>query len=214
MHNDEQPQSVTWVVVHSAPPLQHATRSPCTWTPESQQRRPAPQTGHYTVSQTSVLNITRQQYLQYLPLRICITEFCRILTSMLAANVKWLDIIITLKNFNVQFSFNEPSSLESLQGELVSKKENLLGNCSKQLIGQTPLPSSKQQCESKGLRKNTEDNLINYYDYIRLMAFFSKTTWVSWHQKGKPFWILLEQKMMGWHWHQLDHMQPCQYLTT
>jgi len=33
------------------------------------------------------------------------------------------------------------------------------------------------------------------------------TTWVSQHQKGKPFWILLEQEMMGWQWHQLDHMQ-------
>jgi len=33
------------------------------------------------------------------------------------------------------------------------------------------------------------------------------TTWVSWQQKGKPFWILLEQEMMGWQWHQLDHMQ-------
>jgi len=36
------------------------------------------------------------------------------------------------------------------------------------------------------------------------MAFFSRTTWVGWHQKGKPFWILL---MMGWQWHQLDHVQ-------
>ena len=41
------------------------------------------------------------------------------------------------------------------------------------------------------------------------------TTWagrqpgVSLHQKGKPFWILLQQQMMGcgWQWHQLDHMQ-------
>jgi len=33
------------------------------------------------------------------------------------------------------------------------------------------------------------------------------TTWVSRHQKGKPIWILLEQEMMGWQWHQLDHMQ-------
>ena len=46
-----------------------------------------------------------------------------------------------------------------------------------------------------------------YYYYIRLMAFFSRTTWVIRHQKGKPFWILLEQEMMGWQWHQLDHMQ-------
>ena len=38
-------------------------------------------------------------------------------------------------------------------------------------------------------------------------GLFSRTTWVSRHQKGKPFWILLEQEMMGWQWHQLDHMQ-------
>ena len=39
---------------------------------------------------------------------------------------------------------------------------------------------------------------INYcYYYICLMAF-SRTTWVGRHHKGKPFWILLEQEMMGW----------------
>ena len=32
-------------------------------------------------------------------------------------------------------------------------------------------------------------------------SLFAKTTWVSRH------WILLEQQMMGWQWHQLDHMQ-------
>jgi len=37
-------------------------------------------------------------------------------------------------------------------------------------------------------------------------SLFSRTTWVSRHQKGKPFCILLEQ-MTGWQWHQLDHMQ-------
>jgi len=41
----------------------------------------------------------------------------------------------------------------------------------------------------------------------QLMAIFSRTTWVDQHQQGKPFWILLEQEMMGWHWHQLDHME-------
>jgi len=30
---------------------------------------------------------------------------------------------------------------------------------------------------------------------------------VSWHQKGKPFWILMKQEMMVWQLHQLDHMQ-------
>ena len=28
-------------------------------------------------------------------------------------------------------------------------------------------------------------------------CLFSRTTWVSRHQKGKPFWILLDQEMMG-----------------
>jgi len=28
-------------------------------------------------------------------------------------------------------------------------------------------------------------------------SLFSRTTWVSWHQKGKPFWILREHEMMG-----------------
>ena len=38
-------------------------------------------------------------------------------------------------------------------------------------------------------------------------GLFSRTTWVSQHQKGTPFWILLEQEILGWQWHQLDHMQ-------
>jgi len=43
--------------------------------------------------------------------------------------------------------------------------------------------------------------------YMHLTAFFPGQTWVSRHQKGKLFWILLEQETMGWQWHQLDHMQ-------
>jgi len=31
---------------------------------------------------------------------------------------------------------------------------------------------------------------------------FSRTTWVCQHQKGKPFWILPKQEIMGWQWHQ------------
>jgi len=38
-------------------------------------------------------------------------------------------------------------------------------------------------------------------------GLFSRTTCVSRHQKGKPFWILLVPEMMRCHWHQLDHMQ-------
>jgi len=40
-------------------------------------------------------------------------------------------------------------------------------------------------------------SLDYYYYYINFTAFFSRTTWVSQQQKGKPFWILLEQEMMG-----------------
>jgi len=53
------------------------------------------------------------------------------------------------------------------------------------------------------------------------MAFFTRTTWGKRHQKGKPFLILLEQEMMMWQWHQLDHMlastcifAPCSRETT
>jgi len=35
-----------------------------------------------------------------------------------------------------------------------------------------------------------------YYYYICLTVFF-RTAWVSWHLKGKPFWILMRQEMMG-----------------
>jgi len=48
--------------------------------------------------------------------------------------------------------------------------------------------------------------IITHY-YVRFNGLFSRITFVSRHQKGKPFWILLEQVMMGWQWHQLDHMQ-------
>ena len=52
-------------------------------------------------------------------------------------------------------------------------------------------------------------NVHKWRDTTTLHPFnslFSRTTWVRRHQKGKPFWILLEQEMMGWRWHQLDYM--------
>jgi len=45
-----------------------------------------------------------------------------------------------------------------------------------------------------------------YYYYHPFNSFSCRTAWVSWHQKGKPFRTLLEQEMVGWQWHQLDHM--------
>jgi len=49
--------------------------------------------------------------------------------------------------------------------------------------------------------------IIEQTDRHPFNGLFSRTTWVSRHQKGKPFWILLEQEMTGWQWHQLGHMQ-------
>jgi len=57
---------------------------------------------------------------------------------------------------------------------------------------------------SEMLRKFYTRLLIPLHPFNGL---FSRTTWISRHQKGKPFWILLDQEMIGWQWHQLDHMQ-------
>jgi len=50
-------------------------------------------------------------------------------------------------------------------------------------------------------------NTHTHTQHTRSTAFFSRTTWVSQHQKGKPFWVLLKQEMIGWQWRQLDYMQ-------
>ena len=47
----------------------------------------------------------------------------------------------------------------------------------------------------------------NTTDSYPFNGLFSRTTWVSRHRKVKLFWILTKQEMIGWHWHQLDHMQ-------
>jgi len=51
-------------------------------------------------------------------------------------------------------------------------------------------------------------NTVYLHILLLLLHLFNGLfSWVSWHQKGKPFWILLEQEMTEWQWHQLDHMQ-------
>ena len=39
------------------------------------------------------------------------------------------------------------------------------------------------------------------------LCLLTRTARIGWYQKDKPSWILLKQEMMGWQWHQLDHMQ-------
>ena len=46
-----------------------------------------------------------------------------------------------------------------------------------------------------------------YYCYIHLTAFFQDNLGRPIPEGCKPFWILLEQEMVGWQSHQLDHMQ-------
>jgi len=53
-----------------------------------------------------------------------------------------------------------------------------------------------------GTESKADNQLLDLFN-----GLFSRTTWVSRHQKCKLFWILLEQEMMGWQWHQLNHMQ-------
>ena len=79
----------------------------------------------------------------------------------------------------------------------------------------------KQRCQSiegrlsaKWNRKQSLNDVYVWNPVINKLlllhlfnSFFSMTTWVSRHQKGKPFWILLEQETMGLQWHQLDHME-------
>jgi len=60
------------------------------------------------------------------------------------------------------------------------------------------------------LRADSVSQLITHSLLLLLHLFnglLSRTIWLSRHRKGKPFWILLEQEMMGWQWHQLDHME-------
>jgi len=80
-------------------------------------------------------------------------------------------------------------------------------------------PQHQSQTRSELLQKLTEHSLAGsscaastsftcvFTHTHTFNSLFSRTTWISRYQKGKPFWILLKQEMMGWQWHQLDHMQ-------
>jgi len=57
--------------------------------------------------------------------------------------------------------------------------------------------------QSSNKRQMKSRNMLATYSHLPLIllhpfnGFYSRTFWVSQHQKGKPFWILLEQEMMG-----------------
>ena len=45
-------------------------------------------------------------------------------------------------------------------------------------------------------------------------GLFSRTTWVSWYQKGKTNLDFTGARDSEWQWHQLGHMQVCTSLQT
>jgi len=57
----------------------------------------------------------------------------------------------------------------------------------------------------RNLGPNVSSFVIGCFN--QLLHPFNDLFSTSRHQKGKPLWILLEQEMMGWQWHQLDHIQ-------
>jgi len=70
-------------------------------------------------------------------------------------------------------------------------------------------------------KKTQEANLKNKLPFNGL---FSRTTWVSWHQKVKPFWILMKARDDGVavasarpyanHLHLALDRYPCQHIMT
>jgi len=70
--------------------------------------------------------------------------------------------------------------------------------------------AGKVMCLGQGADLHMAQLMPHTHTHIHTHTFnglFSRTIWVSQHQKGKPVWILMKQEMMGWQWHQLDHMQ-------
>ena len=81
-------------------------------------------------------------------------------------------------------------------------EENILGQMSHDLYGSSCYPTNSVKALNASLRGLLLLLLLHPSD-----GLFSRTTLINQHQKGKAFWIWLEQEMMGWRWHQLDHMQ-------
>jgi len=70
--------------------------------------------------------------------------------------------------------------------------------------GRMPFMPPNQQ------RKSNEGIAFLYYYY----GLFSRTTWVSWYQKGKTNLDFTGERDSEWQWHQLGHMQVCTFLQT
>jgi len=56
-----------------------------------------------------------------------------------------------------------------------------------------PEPALQQKTEEREERDLNTTLLQHLF-----IGLFSRTTWLSWHQKDKLFWILIKREMMGW----------------
>ena len=69
------------------------------------------------------------------------------------------------------------------------------------------LIAGSQQKLSNNVQSNT-------HTHAAFNGSFSRTTWVSWYQKGKTNLDFTEARDSEWQWHQLDNMQVCISLQT
>jgi len=74
--------------------------------------------------------------------------------------------------------------------------------CMTVIVGQ---PYKAQMCNKRENLQHAVKQITTLH-YIQV-TILSRKTWVWQNQKGKPFWILMKQEMIGWQWHQLDYMQ-------
>jgi len=65
----------------------------------------------------------------------------------------------------------------------------------------------KRQSEYNTKQQNKNNSVSVHRTDTCLTASFSRTTWVSWHQKGQANLDFNKAKDDVWQWHQLDDMQ-------
>jgi len=104
-----------------------------------------------------------------------------------------------------------------LQQNLFQYQHNILTGCLYWPYDNSLFKSDQRIQNSSEQAANSAPTFVILYQefwtnlcYTTLQPFnslFSRTKWINSHHKGKPFWIIMKQEMMGWQWHQLDHMQ-------
>jgi len=71
--------------------------------------------------------------------------------------------------------------------------------------------------QRKYTKTNTQSmvcNLLLQQQQQPFNGLFSRTTWVSWYQKGKTNLDFTGARDSEWQWHQLGHIQVCTLLQT